>query len=539
MITVPEWYNASLIVDRNLEAGREDKVAIYSDDEVSYGELARRINRFGRALREELGVRQEDRVLLVLDDTPSFPTAFFAAMRIGAIPVPVNTLVGADEYRFYVEDSRARIVVADGKFYDKVRDALRGVEEPVDLVLTNGREEGAHILEDLLEAGDDELSPAVTHKDDAAFWLYSSGSTGNPKGVVHLHHDIDYTCETYARHVLEIEESDRTFSTTKLFHAYGFGNGMSFPYWAGASSVLLPGKPTPEAVLETIKRFEPTLFFSAPTLYNAILNYPHAGDYELPSIRYGVSAAEALPAHVWRRWKETFGVTILDGIGSTEMLHIFISNTPDELKPGSSGKPVPGYEIRIFDEEEYPVEEPGEAGYLSVKGDSAAAYYWRNHEKTKETIKGEWLFAGDWYRVDEDGFYWYEGRADDMIKVSGLWVSPVEVENTLGDHEAVLEVAAVGVDIEGLTRIKAYVVLREDHEGSDELVEELQEWSKENLKRYQYPHIVEFIEELPKTTTGKIQRFKLRKPESGEDMPQQDVELSQRDEPPQQKDELV
>ena len=539
MITVPEWYNASLIVDRNLETGREDKVAIYSDDEVSYGELARRINRFGRALREELGVRQEDRVLLVLDDTPSFPTAFFAAMRIGAVPVPVNTLVDADEYRFYVEDSRARIVVADRKFYDKVRDALRGVEEPVDLVLTNGREEGAHILEDLLEAGDDELSPAVTHKDDAAFWLYSSGSTGNPKGVVHLHHDIDYTCETYARHVLEIDESDRTFSTTKLFHAYGFGNGMSFPYWAGASSVLLPGKPTPEAVLETIKRFEPTLFFSAPTLYNAILNYPHAGDYELPSIRYGVSAAEALPAHVWRRWKERFGITILDGIGSTEMLHIFISNTPDELKPGSSGKPVPGYEIRIFDEEEYPVEEPGEAGYLSVKGDSAAAYYWRNHEKTKETIKGEWLFAGDWYRVDEDGFYWYEGRADDMIKVSGLWVSPVEVENTLGDHEAVVEVAAVGVDVEGLTRIKAYVVLREDHEGSDELVEELQEWSKDNLKRYQYPHIVEFIEELPKTTTGKIQRFKLREPESGEDMPQQDVELSQRDEPPQQKDELV
>jgi benzoate-CoA ligase family protein len=539
MITVPEWYNASLIVDRNLDAGREDKVAIYSDDEVSYGELARRINRFGRALREELGVRQEDRVLLVLDDTPSFPIAFFAAMRIGAVPVPVNTLVDADEYRFYVEDSRARIVVADGKFYDKVRDALRGVEEPVGLVLTNGREEGAHILEDLLESDDDELSPAVTHKDDAAFWLYSSGSTGHPKGVVHLHHDIDYTCETYARHVLEIDESDRTFSTTKLFHAYGFGNGISFPYWAGASSVLLPGKPTPEAVLETIKRFEPTLFFSAPTLYNAILNYPHAGDYELPSIRYGVSAAEALPAHVWRRWKETFGITILDGIGSTEMLHIFISNTPDELKPGSSGKPVPGYEVRIFDEEEYPVEDPGEAGYLSVKGDSAAAYYWRNHEKTKETMKGEWLFAGDWYRVDEDGFYWYEGRADDMIKVSGLWVSPVEVENTLGDHEAVVEVAAVGVDIEGLTRIKAYVVLREDHEGSDELVEELQEWSKDNLKRYQYPHIVEFIEELPKTTTGKIQRFRLREPESGEDMPQQDVELSQRDEPPQQQDELV
>ena len=515
MITVPEWYNASVIIDRNLEAGREDNVAIYSGDEqVTYGELARRINRFGHALKE-LGVQLENRVLLVLNDAPSFPTAFFAAMRIGAIPVPVNTLVGADEYRYFVENSLARIVVADHEHHEKVREALDGLQEPVELILTNGREEGAHILEDLLDWGEDELDPVATHKDDPAFWLYSSGTGGNPKGVVHLHHDIEYTCETYARHVLEVNESDRCFSTTKLFHAYGFGNGISWPYWAGASSILYPGKPAPQAVLETIQQYEPTLFFCVPTLYNSILNYPEAEDYDLSSIRLCVSAAEALPANIFRRWKETFGLTILDGIGSTEMLHIFISNTPDELKPGSSGKPVPGYEARILDEEGYPIEEPGAAGYLQVKGDSAAAYYWRNHEETKETMKGEWLHAGDWYRVDEDGFYWYEGRADDMIKVSGLWVSPVDVENTLTDHEAVSEAATVGVPVDELTQVKAFVVLREGHEGSEELVEELQEWSKDRLKRYQQPHLIEFIEELPKTTTGKIQRVKLRESESG------------------------
>jgi len=524
MITVPDWYNASTIVDRNLEVGRAEKVVIYyGDEQVTYGELARRINRFGHALKE-LGVRQEERVLLVLNDTPSFPTAFFAAIRIGAIPIPVNTLLKADDYRYFVDNSRARAVVTDLQHYEKVRDGLEGYAEPVEIIVTNGRAEGAQILEDLLESGEDELAPADTHKDDPAFWLYSSGSTGKPKGAVHLQHDINYTCETYARHVLEITDSDTVYSASNLFHAYGLGNGISFPYWAGASTVLYSGRPTPPAVLENIQRYKPTLFFSVPTLYNAILNHPDAANYDLSSIRLCASAAEALPAGMWRRWKETFGSIILDGIGSTEMLHIFLSNTLDEIKPGSSGRPVPGYEAKILNEEEYPVE-PGEPGYLSVKGDSAAAFYWRNHEKTKSTMKGEWLFAGDWYRMDEDGYYWYEGRADDMIKVSGLWVSPVEVESTLMDHDAVIEAAAVGLPVGGLTRIKGYIILREGYEGTQDLVEELQNWCKEKLKRYQYPHIVQFVDELPKTVTGKIQRYKLREPEPEVQMPRQEDEL--------------
>ena len=515
MITqVPEWYNASVIVDRNLEAGREDNVAIcYGDEQITYGELARRVNRFGHALKE-LGVGRENRVLLVLNDTPSFPVAFFAAMRIGAIPVPVNTLLGADDYRYFVEDSLARTVVVDGEHHEKVRDALDGFEKPVELILTNnGREAGVRTLEDLLEWGEDELTPADTHKDDAAFWLYSSGTTGNPKGVVHLHHDIDYTCETYARHVLEVDESDRMFSTTKLFHAYGFGNGISFPYWAGAASVLLPGRPTPEAVLQTIQQYEPTLFFCVPTLYRSILDYEEAEDYDLSSIRLCVSASEPLPADIWHRWEDTFGLTILDGIGTTEMLHIFVSNYPDEVKPGSSGKAVPGYEVRILDEEGYSLE-AGDAGYLQIKGDSALAYYWRNHEETKETVKGEWLHAGDWYRLDEDGFYWYEGRADDMIKVSGLWVSPLDVENTLNEHEAVSETAAVGIPVDGLNQVKAFVVLSEGYEGSEDLAEEIQEWSEDKLKGYQQPQMIEFVEELPRNPMGKLQRKKLREAES-------------------------
>jgi len=346
-----------------------------------------------------------------------------------------------------------------------------------------------------------------------AFWLYSSGSTGKPKAVVHLQHDIPYTCVTYAEQVLGITERDTTFSTTGLFHAYGFGNNLTFPYWAGASTVLHAGRHTPATVLDTIEKQRPTLFFSAPTLYNAILNFEGAKSRDLSSVRHCVAAAEALPAEVWRRWKDTFGLTILDGVGSTELLHIYCSNRLDDLKPGSSGKPVPGYELKILDDEGKPAPK-GEAGDLYVKGDSALALYWAQHEKSKRSILGEWFFTGDRYRVDGDGFYWHEGRSDDMIKVSGLWVSPIEIESALLEHPAVAESAVVGLSVEGFTRIKAFVIAKNDAVTGDALVAELQEHCKSRLQRFQYPHVIEFVAELPKTVTGKIQRYKLREKET-------------------------
>ena len=495
---MPGSYNASTLLDRNLEAGRGDKVAVHwSGGSVTYQQLHGLTCATGRRL-EELGVRREERILLPLDDSPAMMAAFWGAIRIGAVPVPVNPLLQrSEDYDHYFADSLARVVVVDAMTAEKVGGAAARTGVPVQVVDAAG----------ILGLAPVESTPAPTSRDDVAFWLYSSGSTGLPKGVVHLQHDIEYTCETYARQVLGITEADTTFSTTKMFHAYGLGNSLSFPCWAGASTVLLSGRPTPAAALETIEQNRPTLFFSAPTLYNAILNYEGAGDRDLSSLRHCVAAAEALPAEVWRRWKEAFGLTILDGIGSTELLHIYCSNRADDVRPGSSGKPVPGYELKILDLDGQPVPDD-EAGDMYVKGDSALAFYWRQHERTKRSVLGEWFFSGDRYRRDADGFYWYEGRSDDMIKVSGLWVSPIEVEGVLLEHPAVGESAVVGVEVDGFMRIKAFVIART--EGSPELAAELQEHCKSRLQRYQFPHIIEFVPELPKTLTGKIQRYKLR-----------------------------
>jgi len=503
VVDLPGRYNVAVdLLERNLAAGRAAKVAIHSaTGDVTYADLHKLVCGAARALLD-LGVRREERVLIAGYDSPGWVAAFLGAIRIGAVPVPVNPLLQrSEDYDHFIEDSLARVVVVDANTEEKLKPAAE-----------RARHRPRTMRADQLAKGD-EIEAAPTRRDDMAFWLYSSGSTGKPKAVVHLQHDIPYTCITYAEKVLGITEKDTTFSTTGLFHAYGFGNNLTFPYWVGASTVLHAGRHTPATVLDTIEKRKPTLFFSAPTLYNAILNFEGAKSRDLSSIRHCVAAAEALPAEVWRRWKDAFGLTILDGVGSTEMLHIYCSNRLDDVKPGSSGKPVPGYELKILDDEGGPVPK-GEAGDLYVKGDSALALYWAQHEKSKRSILGEWFFTGDRYRVDKDGFYWYEGRSDDMIKVSGLWVSPIEIEAALLEHTAVAESAVVGVSVDGFTKIKAFVIAKPGAVEGDALVAELQEHCKSRLQRFQYPHLIEFVPELPKTVTGKIQRYKLREKEA-------------------------
>jgi benzoate-CoA ligase len=484
-----EAYNASTLLDANLEAGRGARLALTCGTErVSYGELYGRACGAGARLRE-LGVKEGDRVLLVMDDCAAFPAVFLGAIRIGAVPVPVNPLYSAGEYGYFVTDSGASVAVVDAAGAEKVQaPRIAPVDE--------------------LASEVDDFPPASTRFDDTAFWLYSSGSTGSPKGVVHRKRDMLATCESYATHVLGIDEDAVTFSTTKLFHAYGLGNNLSFPYWAGASTVLLTGRPTPEAVFELVARERPTIVFSVPTLYNAML---HAGavDQDWSSVRFCVSAAEPLPAEVWHRWHEQHGLEILDGIGSTEMLHIYCSNRLGEVAPGSSGTPVPGYDLRLLDDGGN--ELAGEAtGDLYVRGDSMLAGYWGQPEKTADCIRDGWFFSRDRYRRDADGTYWYEGRADDMFKVSGLWVSPIDVEARLIEHPDVLEAAVVAADAEGLTRAKAFVVCEATAARGDGLADALRTFCGEALHRYQVPQSIEFVDDLPKTVTGKILRYRLR-----------------------------
>jgi benzoate-CoA ligase len=381
---------------------------------------------------------------------------------------------------------------------------------------------GVVSYDELVQAQSPWCEPAETSRDDVAFWLYSSGSTGFPKGAVHLHHDMVYSTELYARPILGIHGEDITFSAAKLFFAYGLGNNLYFPFSVGATAVLYPGRPAPDKMFEVLATCRPSIFYGVPTLYAAMLQLADAGesregsrgsaglDQALSSVRVCVSAGESLPAPIFHRWKEKFGLEILDGIGSTELLHIFISNRMGEVRPGSSGKIVPGYEARILDEEGRILPQ-GQVGNLLIKGDSAAPYYWNKHRKTTETMLGEWIKTGDKYYQDPDGYFWYCGRSDDMLKVGGIWVAPVEVENALIGHPAVLECAVVGaMDTDELVKPKAYVVLKTGYPASNDLAEELKAYVKESIAPYKYPRWIEFIPELPKTATGKIQRFRLR-----------------------------
>ncbi|HET6844165.1 MAG TPA: benzoate-CoA ligase family protein [Candidatus Angelobacter sp.] len=513
-INLPSTFNAATwLVDRHIPEGRGGKVAFECGEErVTYLQLAERVNRVGNALKS-LGVRPEERVALLLLDTPEFACCFLGGIKMGAVPVPVNTMLKPAEYQYILNDSRARVVVISESLLPQLQAIPRADLHFLETVIVFGdAPQGTVSLLNLMEDASSTLEAAPTNKDDAAFWLYSSGSTGAPKGCVHLQHDMVVSAELCAKPMLGIREDDRCFSVAKLFFAYGLGNGLYFPLSVGATSILWPGSPAPPNIYSVIERHKPTLFFSVPSNYASLLAYKQEGgpDFDLSGVRHAVSAGESLPAPLFHRFKERFGVEILDGIGSTEALHIFIANRPGALRPGSSGKVLPGYEARILDENDRPVPD-GEIGNLWIKSDAVCACYWNQHEITKETLRGHWLRTGDKYSRDADGYYWYAGRSDDMLKVKGMWVSPVEIESTLLEHPAVQEAAVIGVtDGNQLVKPAAYIVLRNGQSSQPQIGEEIRQHLAARLAPHKCPQRLEYVQDLPKTATGKIQRYKLR-----------------------------
>jgi len=529
-ILLPDQFNAATyFIDRHIPEGRGEKIAIEAGEaRVSYRQLWERVNRFGNSLRQ-LGVRIEERVFLLLLDTPEFAVSFFGAIKIGAVPVPVNTLLKTSDYHYILNNSRARVAVVSEALYPQLQGwkKLRYLQH---VIVVGGAQpattdKNTQSFAGLIEQNSPSLEAEPTSKDDAAFWLYSSGSTGFPKACVHLQHDMVVCAERYAMGILGMTESDRCFSVAKLFFAYGLGNAMYFPLAVGATSILWPGPPKPQQVFEIIERHRPSLFFSVPSNYAALLAHkrnqvgtaapgcpgePSTPDFDLSSVRYGISAGEALPAALFHRFKERFGVEILDAIGSTEVLHMFIANRPGAVRPGSSGQIIPGYEARVVDEDDEPAK-PGDIGNLLIKSDSTCSHYWNQHEKSKSTIEGHWIRTGDKYYQDADGYFWYAGRSDDMLKCSGVWVSPIEIEAVLIEHPAVQEAAVIGrEDDDELLKPAAYVLLKNGSTGTAGLARELQEFVLSRLPVFKRPRWVEFVDELPKTATGKLQRYKLR-----------------------------
>jgi benzoate-CoA ligase len=504
-------YNAAAdLIGRNLDAERGAKTAFIDDHgRYSYGELAERVSRFANLIGR-LGIHPEQRILLCLHDTIDFPTAFLGAIKAGVVPVAVNTQLSAGEYEFMLADSRARAVIVSAAVQPTMTAALAELPGSRPEVIVSGGEAPQCSLAALIAEMPAVSETAPTHPDEPCFWLYSSGSTGSPKGTVHVHSSLVRTAELYAVPVLGIGESDVVYSAAKLFFAYGLGNSLTFPMAVGATSVLMAERPSTAVVSRVLREHQPTIFYGVPTLYAAMLAGNDLPQPEELALRRCVSAGEPLPQEIGRRWSARMGVDILDGIGSTEMLHIFLSNRPGEVRYGTTGKPIPGYKLRIIDEAGAPVHR-GEVGDLLVSGSTSAAYYWNNRERCRATFMGEWTRTGDKYFEDEDGYYVYCGRSDDMLKVSGMYVSPAEVEAALIAHDNVLEAAVVGApDENGLVRPKAFVVPKPGIRADEALARALQDHARALLAPFKCPRWYAFIDDLPKTATGKIQRFKLR-----------------------------
>ncbi len=510
---IPQYYNVTTkLIDEMVDKGLGDKVFVYyRDKSYTYRQMQAMINQVGNALHI-LGVHMEERVMLVMYDSPEAMASFFGTIKIGAIPIPVNYMYTMHDYRYLLNNSRARTLIADADFIGDIEGFSDKFLYLRNTIIVGKQAKGFHIgFHDIVDRCSDKLEAAYTTFEDAAFWNYTSGSTGVPKAAVHLQHDVFSCIDSYAKGTLDLTQDDTLLSASKFFFAYGLGNSFFYPPGVGASVVLLAERPKPQTIYETIGRYHPTVFFGVPTLYASLLEVPEAEkNYNLSSLRICTSAGEALPTEIFHEWKRRFGLEILDGIGSTELLHIFISNRPGDVKPGSSGKIVPGYQARIVDDNGDEVPD-GELGWLQVKGESTAAYYYRHHDKTKSSMLGEWFNTGDKYYRDAQGYYYYCGRGDDMLKVGGIWVSPIEVEDALIAHPAILEAAVVAKkDEHNLTKPKAYVVLKQGRQPSEELAADIQAFVKKSIAPYKFPRWIEFVEDLPKTSTGKIQRFKLR-----------------------------
>ena len=510
----PGFNVAAAFIDRHVPEGRGGKIAIRCrTGEVSYAELAAGVDRTGNALLG-LGLAPGERMAMVVKDCPEFFYLFWGAIKAGIVPVPLNAILRAADYRVIIEDSGCAAVVFSPEFAGEVEPAVAAAAPRIVLPV-----EGApRCLTALAAAASPRLAPVPADALAPCFWLYTAGSTGRPKGAVHRHRDMVVTSELFSRGVLGVRDDDVIFSAAKLFFAYGLGNAMTFPLWAGATSVLLDARPTAANTLETIVRDRPTLYFGVPTLYASQLQELAAAPRDLGSLRLCISAGEPLPAEIYRRWRERTGLDILDGIGSTEALNTFISNRPGDVRPGTSGRPVPGYDVRIVtgdgpdgaDDVEAP---PGVPGRLQVRGGSTAMCYWNNPEKTAQTMRGDWIDTGDTYLRDADGYYQHCGRSDDMLKVGGLWCSPTEIESRLIDHPDVVEAAVVGIpDASGNIKPEAWIVLRAGAAADDAMADALMAHCKHHLAPYKFPRRVHFVAELPKTATGKIQRFVLRAP---------------------------